>query len=88
MTTVEFNTENIKPIVWNDEAFKSLALGLDRKLFVQSLIESHVQDKTLDDLLSGRGPGVVSSSIYLVRSFQSFMALSQLNRGLCRSSGG
>jgi hypothetical protein len=59
MSTVEFNIELIKPISWNGEAFKSLALDPDRRILVQSLVESHSQHPEFDDFVTGKGRGLV-----------------------------
>lgn len=56
---MEFNIEHIGPIQWNDEAFKHLTMDPDRKLLVQSLVESHAQEQPFDDFVTGKGLGLV-----------------------------
>ncbi|THH06995.1 hypothetical protein EW146_g9450 [Bondarzewia mesenterica] len=56
---LEFNVENVSPIQWNDEAFKNLSLEPEQKLLVESLIESHAQDRPIDDFIEGKGLGLV-----------------------------
>lgn len=51
--------EHVSPIEWNDEGFKNIAIDPDRKLLVQSLVESHAQDQPFDDFVQGKGLGLV-----------------------------
>ncbi|THH11185.1 hypothetical protein EW146_g8128 [Bondarzewia mesenterica] len=52
---LEFNAENVRPIQWNEEAFKNLALESEQKILVQS----HAQDRPMDDFIEGNGLGLV-----------------------------
>jgi hypothetical protein len=57
---VEFNVENILPIEWNEEAFADLVLPSDRKMLLQSLVESHNAElNRFDDFIKGKGRGLV-----------------------------
>ncbi|KAF7358510.1 p-loop containing nucleoside triphosphate hydrolase protein [Mycena venus] len=57
---LEFNIECISDIQWNDEGFRNLAIDPDRKLLVQSLVESHSSEaKSFDDFVTGKGVGLV-----------------------------
>ena len=52
---MEFNVANIKPIVWNDEAFQGLVLAADRKNLLRSLVDAHNADLGFDDFIQGKG---------------------------------
>lgn len=56
---VEFNIEQVRPISWNDEAFRSLVLPPGRKTLLQSLVEAHNADLGFDDFVKGKGHGLV-----------------------------
>jgi hypothetical protein len=56
--TVEFNMENLSPIVWNDEAFKNLVMDPDRKTLVQGLVTSHGRGSPTD-FVQGKSLGLV-----------------------------
>ncbi|KAI0672103.1 P-loop containing nucleoside triphosphate hydrolase protein [Trametes maxima] len=56
---LEFNVNNLSPIVWNDEAFASLVLPPDRKDLLRSLIEAHAAESVFDDFVRGKGQGLV-----------------------------
>ncbi|RPD60635.1 P-loop containing nucleoside triphosphate hydrolase protein [Lentinus tigrinus ALCF2SS1-6] len=56
---LEFNVENIKPIVWNDEAFQGLVLAADRKNLLRSLVDAHNADLGFDDFVQGKGQGLI-----------------------------
>ena len=52
---MEFNVANVKPIVWNDEAFQGLVLAADRKNLLRSLVDAHNADLGFDDFIQGKG---------------------------------
>ena len=56
---MEFNVANIKPIVWNDEAFQGLVLAADRKNLLRSLVDAHNADLGFDDFIQGKGQGLI-----------------------------
>ncbi|TFK80871.1 P-loop containing nucleoside triphosphate hydrolase protein [Polyporus arcularius HHB13444] len=56
---LEFNVENIKPIVWNEEAFQGLVLAADRKNLLRSLVDAHNADLGFDDFVQGKGQGLI-----------------------------
>jgi hypothetical protein len=56
---VEFNVEHIDSILWNVEIFNKIAMDPDRKVLICSLMESHAQGGQLDDLVQGKGLGLV-----------------------------
>ena len=51
--------EHVSSIKWNDEGFKNIAIDPDRKVLVQSLVESHAQGHPFDDFVQGKGRGLV-----------------------------
>ena len=51
--------EHVSPIKWNDEGFKKIAIDPDRKILIQSLIESHAKGHPFDDFVQGKGRGLV-----------------------------
>ena len=59
--TVEFNTEHVQPIAWNDEAFEQLVIPPKHKQVLQTLVESHNAgaSKKFDDFVTGKGHGLV-----------------------------
>ena len=56
---MEFNVEHIASIEWNLEIFNKIAMDPDRKVLIRSLLESHTQGGQLDDLVQGKGLGLV-----------------------------
>ncbi|KAJ6630297.1 hypothetical protein B0H10DRAFT_1983969 [Mycena sp. CBHHK59/15] len=57
---LEFNIECVSAIRWNNEGFRNLAIDPDRKILVQSLVESHSSEKeSFDDFVTGKGVGLV-----------------------------
>lgn len=61
---VEFPVSNIHEIKWNEKAFESLVLPEDQKSIVKALVESHtgknIASSTIDDIIQGKGRGLVS----------------------------
>ena len=72
--------ENVEPIEWTDEAFKNIAICPDRKLLVQSLVESHSRNRTFDDFVQGKGLGLV---INLFGAFDYATLLFLMNSNPC-----
>ncbi|KAI9068195.1 P-loop containing nucleoside triphosphate hydrolase protein [Trametes sanguinea] len=56
---MEFDVENVQPITWNDEAFHALALAPERKELLRSLVEAHNSHAGFDDIIRGKGQGLV-----------------------------
>lgn len=61
---LEFTVSGVQEIVWNEKAFDSLVLADDQKAIVKALVESHsgsnISDSTIDDVIQGKGRGLVS----------------------------
>lgn len=61
---VEFPVSNIREIEWNEKAFDSLVLPDNQKSIVKALVESHtgknIAASTIDDIIQGKGRGLVS----------------------------
>jgi hypothetical protein len=51
--------EHVDHIQWNDDAFNNIAISPDRKLLVESLVESHSKNQSFDDFVQGKGRGLV-----------------------------
>lgn len=56
---MEFNVEHVNLIKWNNEVFDHLVIDPHRKVLVRSLVESHTEDKSIDDFVEGKGLGLV-----------------------------
>jgi hypothetical protein len=57
---VEFNVEKTVEIEWNVEAFANLVLPSEKKMLLQSLVESHHAElNAFDDFIKGKGRGLV-----------------------------
>ncbi|OSC99297.1 P-loop containing nucleoside triphosphate hydrolase protein [Trametes coccinea BRFM310] len=56
---MEFDVENVSPIAWNHEAFHALALAPERKDLLRSLVEAHNAHANFDDIIRGKGQGLV-----------------------------
>ncbi|PSR74308.1 hypothetical protein PHLCEN_2v9925 [Hermanssonia centrifuga] len=55
-----FNVDNVQDIRWNLEAFERLDIPENKKVIVQTLIESHTQKAaTFDDFVPGKGLGLI-----------------------------
>lgn len=61
---MEFPVSNIREIEWNEKAFDSLVLPENQKSIVKALVESHtgknIAASTIDDIIQGKGRGLVS----------------------------
>ena len=57
----QFSVANITEIVYNDKAFESLVLPDKQKKLISSLMErqDHQQDDGFDDLIQGKGRGLI-----------------------------
>lgn len=56
---VQFNVQNVSEIKWNDKIFKNLTVDQNTKTILQSLIETHAEDRPFDDFVEGKGLGLV-----------------------------
>ncbi|KAI0658134.1 P-loop containing nucleoside triphosphate hydrolase protein [Cubamyces menziesii] len=56
---MEFDVENVSPIVWSNEAFDGLVLAAGRKDMLRSLVEAHTANSGFDDIIRGKGQGLV-----------------------------
>jgi len=53
---VEFYIDDVKPVVWNDEAYAHLAYPEEHKDLVLTFVENHKRMKAgLDDVIIGKG---------------------------------
>lgn len=63
-SVVEFTVSGVEDIKWNEKAFDSLVLPDDQKAIVKALVESHtgknIASSTIDDVIQGKGRGLVS----------------------------
>ena len=59
---LEFAVSGISTIIWNEGAFDSLIIADDQKRVVRALVESHAHEskKNIDDLIQGKGRGLVA----------------------------
>lgn len=61
---LEFAVSGVEEIQWNDKAFESLVLPDAQKTIVKALVESHtgknIESATIDDVIQGKGRGLVS----------------------------
>lgn len=61
---MEFAVSGVEEIQWNDKAFESLVLPDAQKTIVKALVESHtgknIESATIDDVIQGKGRGLVS----------------------------
>jgi hypothetical protein len=61
---LEFPVAYVKEIVWDDKAYESLVLPEEQKMIVRALVETHSgggsnAPKTIDDVITGKGRGLV-----------------------------
>lgn len=61
---LEFKVSGISDIKWNDQAWDSLVLEPETKDLIQALVTSRKNNasKTIDDVIQGKGKGLVSKS--------------------------
>ncbi|CAZ80006.1 unnamed protein product [Tuber melanosporum] len=61
---LEFTVSGVEEIQWNEKAFDSLVLAEEQKEIVKALVESHsgnnIASATIDDVIQGKGRGLVS----------------------------
>ncbi|RPA92234.1 hypothetical protein L873DRAFT_1710824 [Choiromyces venosus 120613-1] len=61
---LEFTVSGVEEIQWNEKAFDSLVLAEEQKEIVKALVESHsgnnISSATIDDVIQGKGRGLVS----------------------------
>ena len=61
---LEFTVSGIQEIEWNEGAFDSLVLPDSQKSLVKALVQSHTTEseerKTIDDVIKGKGKGLVA----------------------------
>lgn len=57
----EFLVDNVTEVVYNDTAFHHLVLAENKKELISSLLErqNHQQDDEFDDLIQGKGKGLI-----------------------------
>ena len=46
-------------IKWNDDGFKNIAIDPERKVLIQSLVESPARGYVFDDFVQDKGRGLV-----------------------------
>lgn len=51
--------DHLSPIVWNKRAFERLVLDSDSKEMINALVDVHVRTTKMDDIVSGKGNGLV-----------------------------
>ncbi|KAJ5776578.1 uncharacterized protein N7511_001589 [Penicillium nucicola] len=52
-------TDRISDVVWNKEAFKSLALESKSRDLIQALVTNHIEAEYSADLIAGKGNGLI-----------------------------
>jgi hypothetical protein len=52
---VNFYVDDIKPVVWNDEAYDHLVYPEEQKDLVLTFVENHQRTKGVDDVIMGKG---------------------------------
>lgn len=55
----EFAVEDVEPTSFSNTAFNLLTLPKDKKEVIQSLTESRVNISSFDDVIEGKGQGVI-----------------------------
>ncbi|KAH8879789.1 ATPase [Thozetella sp. PMI_491] len=56
---LDFYVENVTEIEWNTNAFDTLVLPEDQKELILAFSESQLQGSSFDDVISGKGKGVI-----------------------------
>ena len=54
-----FSMSRLLDVRWNDQAFQDLVLDKPSKMLVHSLIKQHSSQDTFDDIVSGKGKGII-----------------------------
>lgn len=63
---LEFYVEQVREIEWNTDAFDKLVLPEDQKELIMAFSESQIQGGSgFDDVISGKGRGIVSILLFL-----------------------
>ena len=52
---MSFYVDDIKPVVWNDEAYDHLVYPEEQKDLVLTFVENHQRTKGVDDAIMGKG---------------------------------
>jgi len=56
---LDFYVDNISEVVWNTDAYERLVLPQDQKDLILAFSESQIESTTFDDVISGKGKGVI-----------------------------
>lgn len=56
---LSFYVDDIKPVVWNDEAYDHLVYPEEQKDLVLTFVENHQRTKGVDDVIMGKGQGLI-----------------------------
>jgi SpoVK/Ycf46/Vps4 family AAA+-type ATPase len=59
LALVSFFVDDISPMVWNDKAYEHLVYDEQQKDLVLSFVENHGQRKTAEDVILGKGQGLI-----------------------------
>ena len=54
-----FDVINLKPIKFDPTALQNLCIPAERKALLQSLVETHGRATAFDDIVAGKGKGLV-----------------------------
>lgn len=69
---VEFVVDDIKYIVWNPSSFENLTIPTTKKKVITALAKAHLSrasDDTFDDIVEGKGQGLIALLQYDVQCF-------------------
>ena len=56
---VTLSVDKLKPVDWNENAFKSLAVDPDTKELVEALVTNKIEADKGTDLVQGKGTGLI-----------------------------
>lgn len=60
---LQFYVDDVRPVVWNDDAYDHLVYPVEQKDLVHSFVENHHRTRTagieMDDVIKGKGQGLV-----------------------------
>ena len=51
--------DSIKEVTWDPTAFQNLSMNAKRKALLQSLVESHDRSSSFEDIVAGKGKGLI-----------------------------